>query len=117
MKLERILLDWPNNGFALVHYGFVLKLEGKLETAVGFLQRGIGSGENGTRESRFYFHLGDALQRLGREQEAEKVSRKIPNERDLLASHLYRKFDQRRYSKKELAMACSYRDIKGRCIM
>lgn len=72
-RLEQILLLWPDNGLALVHYGFVLKLDGALIAAVQYLSKGIQSNENGTQEGRFYFHLGDALQRLGKNGEAMEV--------------------------------------------
>lgn len=72
--LHETLLRWRDNGFAAVHYGFVLKnLDNNLQHAVVFLQQGIDSGENGTSDGRFYFTLGDALQRLGRSDEAAKV--------------------------------------------
>lgn len=72
-KLEEILLKWPNDGVALVHYGFVLKQEGELSRAVDFFERGINTSEPGTQDGRFYFHMGDALQRLKRDTDAMKV--------------------------------------------
>lgn len=72
-RLQQILISWPDNGLALVHYGFVLKLEGDLPTAILYLSRGIETNETGTQDGRFYFHLGDALQRLGRNNEAMQV--------------------------------------------
>lgn len=70
MTLQR----WRNDGFALVHYGFVLKnLDNNLEAAVIFLRQGIETGANGTSDGRFYFNLGDALIRLGRTDEAKNV--------------------------------------------
>ena len=74
MKLEEILSKWPNDGMALVHYGFVLKLKGNLTEAIDFLRRGINTQETGTQDGRFYFHLGDALQKLRRNSEAMQVS-------------------------------------------
>uniref|UniRef100_A0A1A9WNW3 Aspartyl/asparaginy/proline hydroxylase domain-containing protein n=1 Tax=Glossina brevipalpis TaxID=37001 RepID=A0A1A9WNW3_9MUSC len=72
--LEHLLQKWPNDGFALVHYGFVLKqYYQEYEKAINYLQRGIASKAKGTQDGRFYFQLGDALQRLGREEEAFKV--------------------------------------------
>ncbi|KAL9921579.1 aspartyl beta-hydroxylase isoform 1-T2 [Glossina fuscipes fuscipes] len=72
--LEQLLQKWPDDGFALVHYGFVLKQYYlKYDKAVDYLQRGIASKAEGTQDGRFYFQLGDALQRLGREEEAFKV--------------------------------------------
>lgn len=72
--MEQLLQKWPDDGFALVHYGFVLKQYYlKYEKAVDYLQRGIASKAEGTQDGRFYFQLGDALQRLGREEEAFKI--------------------------------------------
>ncbi|XP_038116447.1 aspartyl/asparaginyl beta-hydroxylase isoform X5 [Culex quinquefasciatus] len=72
--LHETLMRWIDDGFALVHYGFVLKNHDKdMEQAAQFLQEGIDTGHPGTQDGRFYFHLGDALQRLGRQQEALKV--------------------------------------------
>uniref|UniRef100_A0A3P8WG01 Aspartate beta-hydroxylase n=1 Tax=Cynoglossus semilaevis TaxID=244447 RepID=A0A3P8WG01_CYNSE len=55
----------PHNGFAKVHYGFILKSENKIEESIPYLKEGLESGEPGTDDGRFYFHLGDALQRVG----------------------------------------------------
>uniref|UniRef100_A0A1A9V4T1 Aspartyl/asparaginy/proline hydroxylase domain-containing protein n=1 Tax=Glossina austeni TaxID=7395 RepID=A0A1A9V4T1_GLOAU len=72
--LEQLLQKWPDDGFALVHYGFVLKQYYlKYEKAVDYLRRGIASKAEGTQDGRFYFQLGDALQRLGHEEEAFKI--------------------------------------------
>lgn len=72
--LHETLMRWIDDGFALVHYGFVLKNHDKdMEQAAQFLQEGIDTGHPGTQDGRFFFHLGDALQRLGRQQEALKV--------------------------------------------
>lgn len=74
LVLHEILIRWRYNGFALVHYGFVLKnLDQDYENAVLYLQEGIDTNETGTQDGRFYFNLGDALQRLGRNEEAQKV--------------------------------------------
>jgi aspartate beta-hydroxylase len=60
-----------------VHYGFVLKnLDQDYDNAVLYLQEGIDTNETGTQDGRFYFNLGDALQRLGRNEEAQKVYQK-----------------------------------------
>lgn len=74
--LHNTLLRWRSDGFALVHYGFVLKnLDNDLNGAVQFLTEGIASGDNGTVDGRFFFALGDSLQRLGRLEEARQVYR------------------------------------------
>lgn len=77
LVLHETLIRWRYNGFALVHYGFVLKnLDQDYENAVLYLQEGIDTDEPGTQDGRFYFNLGDALQRLGRNEEAFKVMMK-----------------------------------------
>ncbi|XP_074755009.1 aspartyl/asparaginyl beta-hydroxylase isoform X7 [Athene noctua] len=61
----------PNDGFAKVHYGFILKAENKIAESIPYLKEGLESGDPGTNDGRFYFHLGDALQRMG-DKEAYK---------------------------------------------
>nr|XP_057916405.1 aspartyl/asparaginyl beta-hydroxylase-like [Doryrhamphus excisus] len=62
---EEVLAASPGNGFAKVHYGFILKSENKIAESIPYLKEGLESGEPGTDDGRFYFHLGDALQRVG----------------------------------------------------
>ncbi|KAM7369559.1 hypothetical protein PAMP_010876 [Pampus punctatissimus] len=62
---EEVLAVAPGNGFAKVHYGFILKAENKIAESISYLKEGLESGEPGTDDGRFYFHLGDALQRVG----------------------------------------------------
>ncbi|XP_078795021.1 aspartyl/asparaginyl beta-hydroxylase isoform X10 [Oryzias latipes] len=62
---EEVLGVAPDNGFAKVHYGFILKAENQIAESIPFLREGLESGEPGTDDGRFYFHLGDALQRVG----------------------------------------------------
>ncbi|XP_057665795.1 aspartyl/asparaginyl beta-hydroxylase isoform X2 [Diorhabda carinulata] len=72
--LKQILRKWPENGFALVHYGFILKTwDNDLEKAVVYLKKGISTKEEGVIDGRFYFHLGDALVRLGKPEEAAEI--------------------------------------------
>ena len=59
----------PNDGFAQLHYGFILKYEKDYEKAIPYLQRGIASGAEGTSDGKFYTNLGDSLRRVGREAE------------------------------------------------
>ncbi|XP_055916315.1 aspartyl/asparaginyl beta-hydroxylase isoform X3 [Eupeodes corollae] len=67
IALEENLARWPDDGFAMVHYGFVLKnLNENLHLAVEYLQRGIDSQKEGTQDGRFYFNLGDSLQRISK---------------------------------------------------
>ncbi|XP_063156038.1 aspartyl/asparaginyl beta-hydroxylase [Candoia aspera] len=62
---EEVLSLTPNDGFAKVHYGFILKAENKIEESIPYLKEGLESGDPGTDDGRFYFHLGDAMQRVG----------------------------------------------------
>ena len=72
--LYDILLKWPNNGFAMVNYGFILKrYDLDLKEAVKYLKKGISTRDPGVIDGRFYYHLGDALIRLGRSAEAMAV--------------------------------------------
>lgn len=72
--LEEILRASPNDGFAKVHYGFILKTaENRIQDAIKYLSEGIATGEEGTRDGRFFFQLGDALSREKRTDEAYKV--------------------------------------------
>ncbi|XP_038665394.1 aspartyl/asparaginyl beta-hydroxylase isoform X13 [Scyliorhinus canicula] len=66
---EEVLLLAPNDGFAKVHYGFILKAKNQIAESIPYLKEGLLSGDPGTDDGRFYFHLGDALQRVG-DQEA-----------------------------------------------
>ncbi|XP_009870015.1 PREDICTED: aspartyl/asparaginyl beta-hydroxylase-like, partial [Apaloderma vittatum] len=65
---EEVLSLAPNDGFAKVHYGFILKAENKIAESIPYLKEGLESGDPGTDDGRFYFHLGDALQRMGDEE-------------------------------------------------
>ncbi|KAM9387656.1 aspartyl/asparaginyl beta-hydroxylase [Phaethornis superciliosus] len=65
---EEVLSITPNDGFAKVHYGFILKAENKIAESIPYLKEGLESGDPGTNDGRFYFHLGDALQRMGDEE-------------------------------------------------
>ncbi|XP_061820988.1 aspartyl/asparaginyl beta-hydroxylase-like isoform X1 [Nerophis lumbriciformis] len=62
---KEVLAAAPDDGFAKVHYGFILKSENKIAESIPYLKEGLESGEPGTDDGRFYFHLGDALQRVG----------------------------------------------------
>ncbi|XP_077208430.1 aspartyl/asparaginyl beta-hydroxylase isoform X3 [Paroedura picta] len=62
---EEVLKLAPNDGFAKVHYGFILKAENNIAESIPYLKEGLESGDPGTDDGRFYFHLGDAMQRVG----------------------------------------------------
>ncbi|XP_045104679.1 aspartyl/asparaginyl beta-hydroxylase-like isoform X3 [Portunus trituberculatus] len=71
---EAVLQQWPDNGFAQVHYGFVLKTTyNNITGGAYYMQKGIASMADGTQDERFFFHLGDALQRQGKVEEAYKI--------------------------------------------
>ena len=70
---ERDLKRNPGNGFASAHLGFVLKSEGDLAGGAMLLQQGIASGQEGAAQGKFYYHLGEAFQRLGRKADSDKV--------------------------------------------
>nr|XP_020144396.1 aspartyl/asparaginyl beta-hydroxylase isoform X8 [Microcebus murinus] len=65
---EEVLSVTPNDGFAKVHYGFILKAQNKIAESIPYLKEGIESGDPGTNDGRFYFHLGDAMQRVGNKE-------------------------------------------------
>ncbi|KAF5281130.1 hypothetical protein FQR65_LT02996 [Abscondita terminalis] len=72
--LYELLSKWPNNGFAMVNYGFILKMyDLDLKQSVKYLKMGIETRDAGVIDGRFYYHLGDALIRLGRKDEAMAV--------------------------------------------
>ncbi|XP_065226615.1 aspartyl/asparaginyl beta-hydroxylase isoform X2 [Planococcus citri] len=79
--LEKVLRNDPDNGLGLVNYGFIVKMKGEYEKAVDTLSRGISSGVKGTDDSKFYYHLGEALQRLGRTEEALKLYQSAADKR------------------------------------
>ncbi|XP_073085687.1 aspartyl/asparaginyl beta-hydroxylase isoform X11 [Manis javanica] len=68
---EEVLNVAPNDGFAKVHYGFILKAQNKIAESIPYLKEGIESGDPGTDDGRFYFHLGDAMQRVGNKEAYE----------------------------------------------
>ena len=60
----------PNDGIAQVHLGFIMKtIDDDPLAAIPYLQKGIATGAPGTSDGRFYFHLGDALNRVGEPDE------------------------------------------------
>ncbi|XP_068233180.1 aspartyl/asparaginyl beta-hydroxylase-like isoform X2 [Palaemon carinicauda] len=71
---EAILEKWPEDGFAQVHYGFILKTNYQNYTGGAiYMKKGIESKAEGTQDGRFFLHLGDALQREGQVEEAYEV--------------------------------------------
>ncbi|CAH1153790.1 unnamed protein product [Phaedon cochleariae] len=83
-----VLKRWPSDGYALVHYGFILKTaDNKLEEAVHYFRKGLKTRDEGVIDGRFYFHLGDALTRLGRTDEANKVYEEGAENKVFLSKH------------------------------
>lgn len=71
---REILTLNPDDGFAKVHLGFIIKTsDNDPKSAIPFLKEGIDSNEEGTQDGRFYFHLGDAYQRLQQSDEAYRL--------------------------------------------
>ncbi|CAH1773508.1 unnamed protein product [Owenia fusiformis] len=68
---QQVVDQEPHNGYALVHLAFVVKtMDLNYEKAIPMFIEGLESGDEGTDDGRFYFHLGEALQRLNRTEEA-----------------------------------------------
>ncbi|KAI6210478.1 TPR-REGION domain-containing protein [Aphelenchoides besseyi] len=62
------------NAVAQAYYGYLLKaFEYDYERGVQFMRRGLKARDEPIQDAKFYFHLGDGLMRLGRQQEALKV--------------------------------------------
>ena len=54
----------------MVHLGFIVKtIRDDLDKGIQLLADGIATNHPGTSDGRFYFHLGDALQRKNRTEE------------------------------------------------
>ncbi|KHJ43718.1 tetratricopeptide repeat protein [Trichuris suis] len=62
------------NAEALLYYGYILKtVDGEHEKAIHFMVRGLALGVQIKRAARFVVHLGDALYRLNRTEEAYEL--------------------------------------------
>uniref|UniRef100_H2ZBL5 Aspartyl/asparaginy/proline hydroxylase domain-containing protein n=1 Tax=Ciona savignyi TaxID=51511 RepID=H2ZBL5_CIOSA len=88
-SFERVLQSHPGNGFALVHLGFITKIQGDWKKSIDFLLPGIHTLAEGTQQGKFYFHLGDALHRTNRTEEAKAIY-KLGAERGLFRSKYQR---------------------------
>jgi hypothetical protein len=51
--------------------------DNNLQSAVEYMKKGLDSDEPGTQDARFYFHLGDAMQRLGMVKEVRVCVHKL----------------------------------------
>ncbi|CAD5234193.1 unnamed protein product [Bursaphelenchus xylophilus] len=64
----------PQNSVALAYYGYLLKVyDHDYEKGTFYMKKGLKNQDQPILDAKFYFHLGDGLQRLGRSQEALKV--------------------------------------------
>ncbi|KAL3888160.1 hypothetical protein ACJMK2_000539 [Sinanodonta woodiana] len=71
---KTVLEKSPSDGFAQVHLGFIIKTgDNNPQAAIPLLRAGIESGATGTIDGRFFFHLGDALQRTNQSDEAYRI--------------------------------------------
>lgn len=58
----------------MVHLGFIIKThDNNPAKAIPYLRDGIATGENGVLDARFYFHLGDAYQRVGQNKQVRNA--------------------------------------------
>lgn len=73
-QFNYVLKQDPNNAVALVHYGFILKQYDKnLNESIDYLKRGINTLNKEVMDGRFFYHLGDALQRINQTNEVNTV--------------------------------------------
>lgn len=71
---QQILNKRPDDGFALVHLGFIVKvIDNNPQEGIPLLQAGIDSDEPGTNEGKFFFHLGDGYLRINQTDKASQV--------------------------------------------
>jgi aspartate beta-hydroxylase len=64
----------PNDALAQAYYGYILKVhDHDFERGVQYMRRGLRGSDEAIIDAKFYFHLGDGLMRLGRNQEALRV--------------------------------------------
>lgn len=70
---KRILDIDEFDGWANVHMGFAVKAQDRYNDCLLYFERGVASEEPGTEESKYRYHWGDALVRLGRKIEANNM--------------------------------------------
>ena len=62
----QVVSQEPGNAYALAHIGFIKKTsDNDPEGAISYLRTALSSGSDRVYDGRFFFHLGDALQRVG----------------------------------------------------
>ncbi len=73
-QFERVFFYDSSNVIALCHYGFILKQnEGKINESIDLFRQCLSSGEESVMDGRFFYHLGDALQRTNRTNEVRNI--------------------------------------------
>ena len=70
---EAAVDQWPDDSFSKAHIGFVLYSDGKYEEAVPYLLAGVYNDTEIRKAAKFFGYAGDALIRLHRKKEAQKV--------------------------------------------
>ncbi|CEF61137.1 Aspartyl/asparaginyl beta-hydroxylase [Strongyloides ratti] len=72
-----VINENSNNSKALAYYGYILKVFDKdIVNGVFHMKKSILNGDLEHNDSKFFYHLGDGLMRLGRRQEAYKIYEK-----------------------------------------
>ncbi len=67
---QHVLHESLNDPVALVHYGLILKkIDKKINESIDYLKRGIDTMDIRVIDGRFFYHLGDALQRNNQNKE------------------------------------------------
>jgi len=69
-KFEQVLTLDNNNTIAICHYAVILKtFDNRLEESVIYFKTCLNTREKVALDARFFYHLGDSLQRLNRTDE------------------------------------------------
>ncbi|PAV85118.1 hypothetical protein WR25_04534 [Diploscapter pachys] len=69
--LKNVLDVEPYNGIALAYYGYILKiLDNDIELGVNYMRKGLRLSKDNILDPKFYYHLGQGLTLLGRDEEA-----------------------------------------------
>lgn len=69
-QFTQVLTQDPNNFFAQCHYAFIIKqYENKINESIGYFKNCLSNKDPRVMDGRFFYHLGDALQRSNRSDE------------------------------------------------
>ena len=63
----------PTDGYAKSHVGFILKTMDKINESIPYLEEGIHSGHAEADHGRYFYHLGDAYQKIGKVEEVNNI--------------------------------------------